>query len=190
MPTPYATALAETAKKQYDLYHTHVETDPVLSAQIKHYWEDLGLEFPGVGTAWSAVFISWCVKQAGATAAEFSFSAQHSVFVYHAIKNKVQNKGVFRGYPIDAIEPNIGDILQNNRLGHSYTYDFASKNADYFSHSAIVVDKGIDANGPFIITIGGNESNSIRTKRIDLGADGKVKQRTKEPFICLIQNLK
>jgi hypothetical protein len=188
--TPFATALADIAKKQFTLYSTHVETDAVLAPQIKKYWTGIGLDFPGVDTAWSAVFISWCVKQAGAVKTEFMFSAAHSVFVHQAIVNRVNNTGVFRGYNFNEVEPNVGDILQNNRLGHKYDYTFAGKQMFYFSHSAIVVEKGVDTQGPYIKTIGGNESNSVRTKRIALDANGKVQQRIKEPFICLIKDTK
>lgn len=190
MTTPYVNSLVDIAKKQFTLYAAHVETDAVLAPQIEKYWKYLGLEFPGVATAWSAVFVSWCVKQAGAVQSEFMFSAAHSVFVHKAIANRVNHTGVFRGYDFNEVEPNLGDILQNNRLGHTYNYAFAGKEMYYFSHSAIVIEKGTDADGSYIITVGGNESNSIRTKRIALGNDGKIKQRTSEPFICLIQNTK
>ena len=89
MPTTFAKKLAATAQKQYDLFHFDSENDPPLANQIEKYWTGLGLSFPGVDTAWSAVFISWCVKQAGATAAEFKFAAAHSVFVHKAIQNQI-----------------------------------------------------------------------------------------------------
>jgi hypothetical protein len=77
--------LARIAEDQYNKYHLQHEHDPQLSKQIQKYWADLGLNFPGVNTPWSAVFVSWCVKSAGATAQDFKFSAQHSVFVNWAI---------------------------------------------------------------------------------------------------------
>jgi hypothetical protein len=188
--TPFAASLVAIAKTQFTLYSKHVETDNVLAPQIKKYWQDLGLDFPGVSTAWSAVFISWCVKQAGATKAEFAFAAAHSVFVHQAIVNLKNSKGVFRGYEFNAIQPNVGDILQNNRAGHKYDYAFAGKEIYYLSHSAIVIEKGTDATGQYIVTVGGNESQSIRTKKIYLDASGKIPKRDKSPFICLIQNTK
>jgi hypothetical protein len=51
---------------------------PQLSAQIKRYWQGLGFKFPGVKTAWSAVFVSWCVKTAVASAKEFVFARAHA----------------------------------------------------------------------------------------------------------------
>lgn len=190
METPYVQLLIKTARQEYTIYKDHIETDPVLSVQIKHYWENIGLAFPGVGTAWSAVFISWCVKQAGANAGEFKFSAAHSEFVYKAIKNKEAGTGVFKGYNFNELIPETGDILQNNRGGNTYDYAYASIHSNYFSHSAIIIEKGNDATGAYIITVGGNESNTVMTKKIRLGADGKILQRTASPFICLIKDLK
>jgi hypothetical protein len=37
---------------------------------------------------------------------------------------------------------------------------------------------------------GGNESDSIRRKRVALNASGKVIQRDLNPYICVIEDLK
>ncbi|HEX9001785.1 MAG TPA: hypothetical protein VGB07_17900 [Blastocatellia bacterium] len=74
-PTAFASLVASTAKAQFDQYHLIDEHDEPLASQIKRYWLEIGLPFPGVDEFWSAVFISWCVKTAGATEAEFRFSA-------------------------------------------------------------------------------------------------------------------
>ncbi|WP_428328258.1 DUF2272 domain-containing protein [Mucilaginibacter sp.] len=190
METPYVQALVKLANSQYLTYKDHVETDPVLSAQIKVYWDDLGFPFPGVQTAWSAVFVSWCIKTTGATRAEFHFSDAHSEFVFFAIKNRKAGIGVFQAYDFNEVVPELGDILQNNRNGNKYNYAYASAHSEYLSHSAIVVKKGADAQGPYLITVGGNESNSIRTKRIALSADGKILPRVDSPFISLIKDSK
>lgn len=188
--TPFARKLVTIAEQQHTTYHAIDERDPQLARQIERYWVDLGAKFPGVGAAWSAVFISWCVKQAGATAAEFHFSARHSTFVYHAIQNARNQTGLFRGLPIAQYPPQVGDIIQNNRGTAKYTYAFAAKNAQYASHSAIVVERGADANGDYVRTIGGNESDSIREKIVRLTPTGLIRQREKGPFICVVQNLK
>ena len=67
-PSKFAKKLASIAQDQFDRFHLIHEADPPLSGQIKKYWTTLGFEFPGVQVAWSAVFISFCVKTAGATA--------------------------------------------------------------------------------------------------------------------------
>jgi hypothetical protein len=190
MTTTFAKKLAATAQKQYDLFHFDSENDPPLANQIEKYWTSLGLDFPGVDTAWSAVFISFCVKQAGATAAEFNFNAAHSQFVFTAIKNAANNTGVFRAFDIADYAPQVGDIIHNNRDGNTHDFAFAKTHKSYPSHSAIVVEVGADSQGRYAMTIGGNESDSIRQKLVRLTANGKVKQRTLSPYICVIQDLK
>jgi hypothetical protein len=136
-----------------------------------------------------SIFV-FCVMTAGAAAAEFKFSKAHSVFVHEAIKNTDKGTGVFRGFDISAQAPNVGDIIQNNRGGNKFDFAFAKANTNYLSHSAIVVEVGHDAEGGFALTIGGNEGNSIRQTVVRLTPQGFVKQRTNNPFICIVKNLK
>ena len=183
MPTAFASKLARTASGQWDSYHFDSEDDPKLGAQIKSYWLDLGLAFPGVSTAWSAVFVSWCVKKAGATPADFRFAPAHSVFVYNAINHP----SGYRGLALNAAAPVVGDIIQNNRGGSAHDFAFARANPNYESHSAIVVETGTDSQGGYALTIGGNESDSVRRKIVRLDAGGKIRQRASNPYICLLQ---
>src|SRR4029450_6441137 len=116
----------------------------------------LGLSFAScVNVPWSAVFVSWCVKQAGATPTEFSFSAAHSEFVHAAIRNAGTGTGVFRALPVNVRGPTIGDIIQVNRNGQTFDYAFAETHAQYASHSAIVVEVGSDSAGRYAVAVGG-----------------------------------
>jgi hypothetical protein len=188
MPSAFAKKLASVAEGQYDAYHFFSESDPQLAKQIEKYWRNLNFAFPGVATPWSAVFVSWCVWRAGATKSEFLFNAQHSQFVNKFIKNGQQSAGVFRAFSIDDYGPQIGDIIQNNR-GHNYTFAYAASHTSYPSHTAIVVETGIDSQGAYALTIGGNESDSVRRKIVRLRSNGRIKQRTLNPYICVVQNL-
>ena len=190
-PSEFALKLAGIAKEQHTMFHLMDEADPELCSQIKKYWDDLHLGFTSCVTVpWSAVFVSWCVKQAGATSAEFKFAAAHSVFVHKAIENARNQTGVFRGREITAHPPGIGDIIQNNRGGTTHNFAFARDNTNYASHSAIVVELGQDAAGRFALTIGGNEGNSIRQTIVRLTPEGFIRQRASNPFICIIETLK
>jgi len=191
MPSPFTMKLAGVAEDQHTQFHFHNEADPILCQQIRRYWTDLSLGFTSCVTVpWSAVFVSWCVKQAGASAAEFKFAAAHSVFVFEAIQQAINGTGVFRGVEITADKPAIGDIIQNNRGGNTFDFKFAKNNKNYESHSAIVVETGHDANGPFALTIGGNEGNTVHQTIVPLTDDGFIRQRPNSPFICLIKDLK
>jgi hypothetical protein len=191
MPSAFARKLAATAEEQHTKFHMVDEGDPALCKQIQKYWTEIGLKFQNcTKVAWSAVFVSWCVQKAGATRDEFTFAAGHAKFVHKAIQNALAGTGVFRGRRITEHRPDVGDIIHNNRNGDTFDFDFARKNDKYESHSAIVVEVGSDAVGRYALTIGGNEGDSIRRKVVRLTPDGFIKQRTENPFICVIQNLK
>jgi hypothetical protein len=42
------------------------------------------------------------------------------------------------------------------------------------SHTALIVAVGQDAQGRFMTTIGGNEDQSVHTRRVDLDANGGI----------------
>ena len=190
MLSEFEKAVARAAQAEFDGFHLNSENDPPLAHRIEQYWQGLDLHFESVTVAWSAVFVSFCIKQGGATSQEFKFSPQHSVFVHWAIGNMEARRGLFRGHPLGEVAPSIGDIIHNNRDGNTYNFAFAASHDDYPSHSAIVVETGHDHSGRFAVTIGGNESDSIRRKRVALNDDGLIIQRANSPFICVIQNLK
>jgi hypothetical protein len=190
MASKFCTDLAKLAEEQHNKFHFIQEGDEPLRSQIKKYWQDLGLGFTSVSIPWSAVFVSWCVKKAGASSSEFKFAAAHSVFVHQAIKNAGANTGLFRGIDAKIAKPKVGDIIQNNRGGTRFDFAHAKAHANYQSHSAIVVETGVDSLGPYALTIGGNESDSIRRVRVALTAGGVIKQRPTNPYICVIDTLK
>src|SRR5205823_14561418 len=105
MLSDFEKAVGLTATGEYNSFHLNSENDPPLSDRIEQYWDDLDLEFQSVAVAWSAVFVSWCIQQAGATPDEFKFSPEHSVFVHWAIANMQAQRGLFRGHPISEIAP-------------------------------------------------------------------------------------
>jgi len=193
MPTPsaFAKKLASVAQQQHTKFQFTNEADPLLCKQIKKWTEDIGFPFTScTNVPWSAVFISWCVMQAGATKAEFKFAMSHSVFVNQAIKNALNGTGVFQGFDITAQKPAVGDIIQNNRANNNFNFNFARTHSQYVSHSVIVIEIGQDNQGGFAFCIGGNENDSVRRSVVRLNANGFIKQRTGNSFICVVKNLK
>ena len=195
MPTPFVQQLAEITEEQFDLFHEQHESDPPLFKAIKKWNRDLKLapDFDPVDQPWSALFISWCVFAAGATADEFKFALAHSQFVHQAIKNADSGTGVFRAFPINRVAPQLGDIVQYNRGRKTFDFEFARTHRSYISHSTIVVDDNpdlADENGRFALVVGGNEGDSVRRTKLRLTATGLIKPRAASPFICVVKNLK
>ena len=192
MAVAFVQKLVEIAQNEFDQFHETNETEEPLRSRIDTYCDDIGVPRPSdiSDFAWSATFISWCEKTAGATAQEFKFSIRHSEFVNAAIRNADRGTGAFRARRIDAYAPKIGDLIQSNREGGQVDYDEARERTRYPSHSAIVVELVTIGGTRFAITIGGNESDSVRRTRVPLTAAGLVKQRSTNPYICVVETLK
>lgn len=180
-------ALIRIANRQFNLYHGVDESDNPLRDQIERYWTEIGEAFPGVGVPWSAVFISWCVMQAGATSADFKFDPKHAVYVKDAIAKAQSGTGTFRAFPVDKYAPRIGDLVHSNREGGTKTYNQAAIQNSYPSHCAIVVGFGGGSAGRFALTIGGNEGDSVRQAEVPVDENGFVRQRSRNPYICVIR---
>jgi hypothetical protein len=188
MASTFSQRLANIAMEEHQKYHLIREQEEPLASQIQTYWKGI-VDFPGVSTPWSAVFISWCVRQAGATESEFRFAAAHSRFVRKAIQNYKSQLGVFQGRNVDDYAPKVGDILQNNRSGNAFDYSYASTHSSYASHSAIVIEVGADNVGLYLRTIGGNEGDTIGLREVRLNTDGHVKNNN-GLYISVIETLK
>ena len=134
------------------------------------------------------MFVSWVMRTAGAGGDEFRVSNAHSRFVYWAIQNAKAKKGLFYGHALSEYAPKVGDIIHNNRGHQKISFDFAAAHQAYESHSAAVVEIGADSAGRYASTVGGNESDSIGRKRVALDAGGFVRQRSVDPYICVIEN--
>ncbi|MFT4503159.1 DUF2272 domain-containing protein [Caballeronia sp. 15711] len=185
MVSKFHTRVAEAALAEFEQFHTRKEWDKELTARIKQYWADVGLTFERVEKPWSAVFVSFCVKKAGATKEDFSFSARHSRFVHDAIANAISGTGVTRGYEAHSYAPQVGDIIQNNRDGNAFTFKNATEQSRYESHSAIVVILLDEGGKKYAVTVGGNESNSVGRAKVELTPEGFIKDKS-DHYIAIV----
>ncbi|GAA5127124.1 DUF2272 domain-containing protein [Luteolibacter yonseiensis] len=191
----YKLNLVTIASRQQMDFGGHGEAEEPLKSQIALYWKAVDNQQHSTEEWWSAAFISWCVKEAGATDAEFEFSGLHARYVHRAITSP---NAAFRGMDISdaAARPEPGDIINHNFKSGTVTFEDAGNRNDFHSHSAIVVEKGEDAHGRFVRTIGGNEatrehqSGTVGDSIIRLEADGRIKDRDTHRFIALIKTLK
>lgn len=181
--------LAQKAETELANYKAYVETQSPLRERIGEYWTFLHRPEldGGDNVPWSAAFISFMVQIAGAGLA-FPYSAQYSVYFYRTINDKLIKKATsFWGYRPEEVTIQRGDILGMNRSdGAVIDYDWASHNADYSSHSDIVVTV---ANNE-LHTIGGNVGRApgqVGPKTfVKQGAVWKNKNGgTQQPFVVI-----
>ena len=193
-----APSIVSIAEAEFDRFHDINEGDQPLRGRIADYYEAAGgsrdLDPTRDENAWSAAFVSFCVKQSGATARQFRFSMLHSVYAKAAIANGEASSGVFRGHRIKDYGPKLGDIIHHNRSGGTVSFDFARAHDRFPSHAAIVVDFEMKNGVRNAVTIGGNEllangTGTVGKKHFPLDAEGKLDQSQIDPkLICVIEN--
>jgi hypothetical protein len=182
-----AVAAAE-AEWRYFGEQTHDEHDRVVKAghkedaaalywdRVRTYWVDgtntRGLDGRNTDSPWSAAFISWLMRKAGA-GHRFRYSTRHAVYISQAIRDSQQQRAEagYWCYPLDQQKPEVGDLVCFTRED-GVTYD-QQKGGDYKSHCDLVVEV---TDGAASI-IGGNIGNSVTLRTLPLNADGYLAPR-------------
>ncbi len=158
------------------------EQDSAAASLLEKYWNSVGKSFHQKNYnspewqedhPWSAVFISYIMKQAGA-ADQFKYSETHSNYIVWA-RNNTSTKAdcLFEIYDISdslAAWPQPGDILCKNRDGKNY--DLYSISSGCISHCDIVVE--VDTLAKAVYTIGGNLNNTVAKRLVWLNEKGLV----------------
>jgi hypothetical protein len=137
---------------------------------------------------WSAVTISYIIRQAGIPASAFTISQRHSTYIREAIKaQRDQDRGkAYWGFRLSDKEAvvSVGDIIGAGR-GKGMTFAQAQalfdKTEDYESHSDVVVAVRVGEAD----LIGGNVSDSVTKKTIALDAKGKVRDKQNLSFVVM-----
>jgi hypothetical protein len=142
---------------------------------------------------WSAAFISYAMKAAGA-GTNFSYAPSHSVYIVKALdqakKSKPTEKFVARRHK--AYTPKLGDLIACERkpaIDPNFdTYKSYVAAGQYEAHCDIVTE----IHDKHVITIGGNVKNSVTRKKWPL--DGNRMVGNHDPnnstagVICIIEN--
>lgn len=155
------------AKKEWKLWNKPSawnENSPVRYKDLKRYWDSVGWNensWSPTGTAWSAAFMSYVVKNAKPKN-QFSYSSSHSKYIRQAIQNrKTNNKNPFKGYRLNEKKIDVGDLVCYSRESQTDLYD---RTSSYMSHCDIVTGIGKD----YAEIIGGNVGNSVTKKLIPI----------------------
>ncbi len=168
------------------------ETDAAVYQRVGDYWA--AVPVPGFDgrtelkdskgkpyrPAWSAAFVSYVVKQAGA-GAKFKTTKAHCHYVEAARAAAADgaNKAYHAADPYSAV-PAVGDIVV---AGREYAEQLTYKQAElaymadgfYPSHGDFVVS--VDIQKREAVVIGGNVGDSVATKRLALSPSGRLLDR-------------
>jgi hypothetical protein len=184
-PLPAATIAANAAsiaKKQYALWDNGrlSETESRALPMLQDYWKTgLGLSYTTTqlaspafqkGHYWSAAFISWVMRKAGAGSA-FKYAASHSTYFAAARKNRAENNAnPFKAYRPTEIAPRPGDLICNWR-DKPVTYDSVRPGDP--GHCDVVVAVKSD----HLLAIGGNKGSNgtVLMVKVPIDARGRLK---------------
>lgn len=168
--------LIEAAGKEYKdfLFGKRNENHPDSKPRIDAYWRAVPLTPHPVSVAWSAIFISFIVREASLSKS-FKFSQRHTTY-FSDSKMAFLNNDVSRAYWAVRLNDRaleVGDLVGYNRTGGdcgSAAHSYDDLPGDFCSHSDVVV---AIRNG-VAFTIGGNVSQTVKVKEVPLTAVGKV----------------
>jgi peptidoglycan hydrolase-like protein with peptidoglycan-binding domain len=159
---------------------TLTETDEGAWQRVGDYWQSVGLDYTGQDTdvPWSAAFISWVMQEGGA-GDRFEYNASHSRYIEDAIQDRNENdpEAAFFGYRLDEYSPEVGDLVGYARQ-EGVGYDTP---APYSSHTDIVVAKREGE----IDVIGGNVSDSVTLKTLEIDSEGRLIDTSEDWFVVL-----
>ena len=154
------------------------ETDPRLRQTLQDYWktgtgasfsqDQLGNPAFQKANPWSAAFISWLMKTAGAGDA-FKYGSYHAAYTRAAIDNRLaNNRNPFKAYRISEVAPRAGDLVCRRRAGSGATYD--NVRPPMKTHCDIVTE----VRPRSVVTVGGNVSDSVAQKILPTDANGRI----------------
>ena len=156
--------------------------------RISYYWENSNTGNSGKSqkevisddNPWSAVFVSFVMKRAGA-GNQFKYSVAHRDYIRDAIANKKDGKRTapFVGYELNEYAPGVGDLVcasreDEGKLTYCNALTYKSKlrgliPGKFLAHCDIVVARRIGE----VDVIGGNVGNSVTKDTIPL-VNGRV----------------
>jgi V8-like Glu-specific endopeptidase len=126
---------------------------------------------------WSAVFVSYVMRVAGA-GASFGYSAAHTGYVVAAKQAAAKhNAAKFRAFRIRQVPLEVGDVVCRDRVsiqnGKCFGTTFNNVESGGHSHGEIVVE--VNPQLGYAITVGGNTSQEYPKKGLSGNTAGKHK---------------
>lgn len=178
-------------KQTVDVYNQKIvsggkENEAGYAERVGEYWkEGLGQNYTGYdrNVAWSASFISFLWKKAGA-GEKFKYSPSHSTYIRDSISNRKVNdfRKPFVGLRVHEYAPRVGDMVCYSREAKDDLYD---EKGAYKSHCDIVVKKGKN----FIEVIGGNVDQAVTKKVLMTDDKGRLIDNNSDWFTVIKSNL-
>lgn len=184
--TPFKTELIRIAQEECQLLNGSRRGDRTLEERVRSYAIDLSISVSEAITAhYSAVFISWCLRSAGASKTEFPIAIAHWQYAECAAQSAANRTGVFWARRIESYAPQIGDLIHFNRNGGRVDYDQICGEHRYEGESGIVIS--LESRNAVVVVGNLEPAGNVGIEKVSLAASGVLKQREADPFICIIE---
>lgn len=153
------------------------ERDSSIIPTLQDYWrsgvnaqftqQQLGNQVFQSNHPWSAAFISWVLRQAGA-GSRFRYAPAHASYIAWAKQNRLaDNQEFFKAYRVHEVKPQVGDLVCFSRGKTRATYDNIQPGMQ--THCDLVT-----AVTPGVLRIGGNVDNSVKERSVTTDANGYI----------------
>jgi len=181
VPAQWASIRANAGRialEESKLWHNggRKENDSRMQASLLKYWAAVGgppaTTKPLWETAWSAAFISWVLKQAGA-GPYFQYAAAHRYYVHRAVHNALKYGGhPVQAHPVERTKPRVGDLVCYWRESRPLTIADLVKipvmTEDPQHQFPLHCDIVTEVEPKHLWSVGGNVSQSVGRTRRDL----------------------
>ncbi|WP_370963789.1 phage tail tip lysozyme [Amycolatopsis sp. cg9] len=183
---PLCEAIAKVAREQFRRWRPGggtalTETDAAASAILREYYrEGIGATVTDAqlrsttyqaGHPWSAVFVSYALRKAGAGSA-FTYSAAHQSYIRAARANRLRRDAAnpFWAFRATEVAPRAGDLVCASRQDSGATYDNIGDARYRATHCDVVTD----VRPGRIRVVGGNVGQTVGEKSLTTRPDGKL----------------
>jgi hypothetical protein len=175
-PPGFRGEIVHIAEREWARWHPNgtkvVESDPAITGVLRDYYRtgiEQDVDAADLQSAtwqsthfWSAVFISWAMRTAGA-GDRFPYSAAHQRYIAAAKRNRLNTdvNNPFWAFPLHELPPEAGDLVCTGRQASGASYE----NIDE-GHRACHVDLVTAVAGTTLKVIGGNVGQTVGRKQL------------------------
>jgi len=168
------------------------DADKAADPTAREFLREAALRAAIVDTPWSAAFVSYVIRTAGATAKRFRFSNAHRDYIYDAFATSAaevngQNPGdrLYRACPLTETKPRAGDLIcaQDEAALADFSAaavrdrilteinDGSAKRTVRHTHCEVVAH--VDRPASKVYTISGNVYQAVSARKLNLRSDQK-----------------
>lgn len=153
--------------------------------RIGEYWRAVGEDWTGrdCDKPWSAAFISWLMREAGAAEADFAPSGLHADYL-RAIKRRQDSPGArFALRDAASHPPRPGDLICAPRAGARLAaFDDIPPGTPMHCDLVVAID------GLRLESIGGNVRNSVSKTLRQIDGLGRLDRTHDRPWVLVVEN--